>query len=99
MGPHLIHTMTEPHRAVRQQSKRLPSKVYVSGRAKGSPAFMYGIGPTMWITHVDGTPTPDLDTFMGVIKKCPDHSYVRVKILTFDRVTMVLSVKQNMHYW
>ncbi|KAI9225686.1 MAG: trypsin-like cysteine/serine peptidase domain-containing protein [Piptocephalis tieghemiana] len=91
--------LQEPHRAVRQQSKRLPSKVYVSGRAKGSPAFMYGIGPTMWITHVDGTPTPDLDTFMGVIKKCPDHSYVRVKILTFDRVTMVLSVKQNMHYW
>ncbi|RKP12609.1 trypsin-like cysteine/serine peptidase domain-containing protein [Piptocephalis cylindrospora] len=91
--------LQEPHRGVRQQSKQLPSMVYVSGRAKGSPAYMYGIVPTMWIMQVNGIPTPDLDTFMGVVKGCPDHSYVRLKIQTFDQVPMVLSVKQNMHYW
>lgn len=34
---------TEPHKAVLQQSKSLPSKIYVSARAKGSPAYQYGL--------------------------------------------------------
>ncbi|KAF9964338.1 hypothetical protein BGZ70_006599 [Mortierella alpina] len=91
--------MHEPHKAVLQQSKTLPSRVYVSARSKGSPSYMYGMVPTMWITHINGTPTPDLDALLKAVKKCPDNSYVRVKTMSFDMIPTVLSIKTNMHYW
>ncbi|RKP25690.1 trypsin-like cysteine/serine peptidase domain-containing protein [Syncephalis pseudoplumigaleata] len=89
----------EPHKAVLQQSKKLPSRVYISARSRGSPAYMYGMVPTMWITHVNGRATPDVDTFLAVVRDRPDNTYVRVKIITFDMIPMVLSIKQNLHYW
>ncbi|KAG9320446.1 hypothetical protein KVV02_003134 [Mortierella alpina] len=91
--------MHEPHKAVLQQSKTLPSRVYVSARSKGSPSYMYGMVPTMWVTHINGTPTPDLDALLKAVKKCPDNSYVRVKTMSFDMIPTVLSIKTNMHYW
>ncbi|KAI8355477.1 trypsin-like cysteine/serine peptidase domain-containing protein [Mortierella sp. GBAus27b] len=91
--------MHEPHKAVLQQSKTLPSRVYVSARSKGSPSYMYGMVPTMWITHINGTPTPDLDALLKVVRLCPDNTYVRVKTMSFDMIPTVLSVKTNMHYW
>ncbi|KAG0333575.1 hypothetical protein BG004_000771 [Podila humilis] len=91
--------MHEPHKAVLQQSKTLPSRVYVSARSKGSPSYMYGMVPTMWVTHINGTPTPDLDALLKAVKQCPDNSYVRVKTMSFDMIPTVLSIKTNMHYW
>ncbi|KAF8942038.1 hypothetical protein BGZ52_012967, partial [Haplosporangium bisporale] len=90
--------MHEPHKAVLQQSKTLPSRVYVSARSKGSPSYMYGMVPTMWVTHINGTPTPDLDALLKAVKQCPDNSYVRVKTMSFDMIPTVLSIKTNMHY-
>ncbi|KAJ3250964.1 hypothetical protein HDU77_006237 [Chytriomyces hyalinus] len=90
----------EPHRAVLHQSKSLPSRVYVSNRSKGSPAYMYGLGSTQWITHVNGHPTPDLDAFIKAVSTLPaDNEYVRVKTVTFDNVPLVLSIKNNVHYF
>nr|KAJ3420008.1 hypothetical protein HK105_006222 [Polyrhizophydium stewartii] len=89
----------EPHRAVMQQSNTLPSRVYVSTRAKGSPAYVYGITTTQWITHVNGKPTPTLREFVEVVKDLPDNTYVRVKTMSFDLVPWVLSVKVLRHYW
>ncbi|KAF9431673.1 hypothetical protein BGZ76_011850 [Entomortierella beljakovae] len=91
--------MHEPHKAVLQQSKALPSRVYVSARSKGSPSYMYGMVPTMWITHINGTPTPDLDALLKAVRQCADNSYVRVKTMSFDMIPTVLSIKTNMHYW
>ncbi|CAG8638994.1 14543_t:CDS:2, partial [Ambispora leptoticha] len=88
----------EPHKAVLQQSKSLPSRVYISARSKGSPSYMYGMVPTMWITQINGIPTPDLDSFVAVVRKCPDNTYVRVKIITFDMIPMVLAIKTCYHY-
>ncbi len=53
----------------------------------------------MWITHINGTPTPDLDALLKAVRKCPDNSYVRVKTMSFDMIPRVLSIKTNMHYW
>ncbi|ORX89660.1 trypsin-like serine protease [Basidiobolus meristosporus CBS 931.73] len=89
----------EPHKAVLQQSKTLPSHVYVSARSKGSPAYQYGIVPTMWITHINGVPTPNLTAFLEAVKQYPDNTYIRVKTISFDMIPMVLSVKTNQHYW
>ncbi|KAG9288365.1 hypothetical protein G9A89_021396 [Geosiphon pyriformis] len=89
----------EPHKAVLQQSKSLPSRVYISARSKGSPSYMYGMVPTMWITHVNGIPTPDLDSFVAAVRNCPDNTYVRIKIISFDMIPMVLAIKTCYHYW
>lgn len=63
-----------PHQAVRQQISKLHSEVYVSSRIRGSPAYQYGVAPTNFITHVNGQPTPDLDTFIAATRKIPDNT-------------------------
>lgn len=75
-----------PFRAVLQQSKNTPSGIYVSGISTGSPAYAHGVQKTLWITQVNGSPTPDLDAFVEAVKGIPDQTYVRVKTLSFDFV-------------
>ncbi|KAJ3104917.1 hypothetical protein HDU97_008775 [Phlyctochytrium planicorne] len=69
----------EPHRAVLQQSRTLPCKVYVSARTKGSPSYMYGLMPTTWISHVNDKETNTLDEFLAAVKDLPDNT-VREKV-------------------
>ncbi|KAI8059616.1 trypsin-like cysteine/serine peptidase domain-containing protein [Gongronella butleri] len=89
----------EPHQAVLQQSKTLPSRIYISSRAKGSPAFMYGLVPTMWVTHINSTKVETLDDLIIAVKDIPDNTYVRVRVVTFDNVPLMLSVKMVNHYF
>ncbi|KAJ9069991.1 hypothetical protein DSO57_1013095 [Entomophthora muscae] len=53
----------------------------------------------MWITAINDIPTPDLDAFLAAVKDLPDNTYVRVRIITFDNIPSVLSIKTNRHYW
>ncbi|KAI8326235.1 trypsin-like serine protease [Martensiomyces pterosporus] len=92
-------TFQAPHKAALQQSRTVPSGVYTCARSMGSPAYMYDLAPTMWITQVNGVSTPDLDSFERAVRACPDNTYVRIKAMTFDSVPMVLSVKTCYHYW
>jgi S1-C subfamily serine protease len=88
-----------PHQAVRQQISKLHSEVYVSSRIRGSPAYQYGVAPTNFITHVNGEPTPDLDSFIAATRKIPDNTYFRLKAVTFDSVPWVITMKKNDHYF
>jgi S1-C subfamily serine protease len=92
----LIHA---PHAAVRQQCRDLPSEVYVSGRLRGSPATMFGMAATMFITHIGGIPTPTVDQFLETVRMQPSDAYVRVRMVSFDYVPAVISVKPNDHYF
>jgi len=89
----------EPHHAVRQQIGKLHSKVYVSSRMAGSPAYMYGLAPTNFVTHVNGVSTQDLDEFVRETSKIPDNTYFRLKLMTFDNQPWVITMKQNDHYF
>ncbi|KAG6028612.1 hypothetical protein E4U41_000629 [Claviceps citrina] len=88
-----------PHLAVRQQISKLHSEVYVSSRIRGSPAYQYGLAPTNFITHVNGQPTPDLESFISATRKIPDNIYFRLKAVTFDSVPWVITMKKNDHYF
>ncbi|THW87563.1 hypothetical protein D6D15_06599 [Aureobasidium pullulans] len=88
-----------PHHAVRQQIKKVHSDVYISLRIAGSPAYMYGLAPTNFITAVNGVPTPDLDKFVEETNKIPDNTYFRLKIMTFDNQPWVATMKKNEHYF
>ncbi|TPX08446.1 uncharacterized protein E0L32_010063 [Thyridium curvatum] len=88
-----------PHHAVRQQISKLFSEVYVSARTRGSPAYQYGLAPTNFITHVNGKPTPDLESFIAAVRTIPDNTYFRLKAVTFDSVPWVITMKKNEHYF
>lgn len=88
-----------PHHAVRQQIAKLHSGVYISGRMRGSPAAFYHLAPTQFITAVNGIDTPDLDAFVREASKIPDNTYFRLKVVTFDNVPWVATLKRNEHYF
>ncbi|KAB8301344.1 hypothetical protein EYC80_003225 [Monilinia laxa] len=88
-----------PHHAVRQQISKLHSEVYVAARTRGSPAYQYNLAPTNFVTHVNGKPTPDLESFLKVVIKIPDNTYFRIKVVTFDNVPWVITMKKNDHYF
>ncbi|KAF2005939.1 trypsin-like serine protease [Amniculicola lignicola CBS 123094] len=92
-------TLHRPHQAVRQQISKIHSDVYISSRARGSPACMYSLSPTNFLTHVNNIPTPDLDTFLEEVKKIKDNEYFRLKVMTFDNVPWVATMKKNEHYF
>ncbi|KAK6336578.1 hypothetical protein TWF718_009380 [Orbilia javanica] len=88
-----------PHHAVRQQISHMHSEVYVSARSRGSPAFQYQLVPTNFVLAVNGVPTPDLDSFLKEVSKIPDNTYFRLRVITFDNVPFVITMKKNEHYF
>lgn len=63
-----------PHHAVRQQISQLHSEVYVAARTRGSPSYQYNLAPTNFVTHVNGKPTPNLESFLKVVINIPDNT-------------------------
>lgn len=92
-------TLHRPHQAVRQQISKIHSDVYISSRSRGSPSFLYGLSSTNFLTHVNNVPTPDLDAFLREVKKIGDNEYFRLKVMTFDNVPWVATMKKNEHYF
>lgn len=88
-----------PHHAVRQQISRLHSEVYVSVRTRGSPAYQYGLAPTNFITAVNDVPTPTLTEFVNETGKIEDNTYFRLRVVTFDNVPWVATMKKCEHYF
>ena len=88
-----------PHHAVRQQISKLHSEVYVSARSRGSPAYQYGLAPTNFITAVNSVPTLTLEAFLKETARIPDNTYFRLRVVTFDNVPWVATMKKNEHYF
>lgn len=88
-----------PHHGVRQMSRELPLAVYVTERAQGLPARMYGLQPLLFITHVNEHATPDLEAFVAAVKAIPDAAYVTLRVVLFDNVKCAMSLKTNYHYF
>ncbi|SCU85590.1 LADA_0D08438g1_1 [Lachancea dasiensis] len=88
-----------PHHAVLQAMSSIPSSVYCTFRGQSSPAMQYGIAATNFITHVNEIETPDLDTFVEVVKAIPDNTYCKIRLVTFDNVPFAISLKTNYHYF
>jgi|HubBroStandDraft_1064217.scaffolds.fasta_scaffold01483_10 S1-C subfamily serine protease len=92
-------TLQAPHRAMSVQRGIVPVGVYVGYFAYGSPATRYGLYPGRRVVEVDGTPTPDLDTFLKVVTGRPDRSSVRLKTITWNNAPEVITLKLDKHYW
>ncbi|EFJ36348.1 hypothetical protein SELMODRAFT_165477 [Selaginella moellendorffii] len=91
----------DPHPAVRALGF-LPEEghgVYVARWCHGSPAHRYGLYALQWIVEVNGNKTPDLQTFIEVVKELNHGDFVRVKVVHLNGKPRVLTLKQDLHYW
>ena len=48
---------------------------------------------------VDGVETPDLDSFLAVVRDKPNRGPVRLKIVDLDGKVQVLTLKLDLEYW
>ena len=60
---------------------------------------MYGLAPTNFILAVNALPTPDLASFVKATNEIPDNTYFRLKLMTFDNIPWVATMKKNGHYF
>lgn len=89
----------KPHHAVLQQVKSPPSQVYIVSTHPGSPAAMYDLYATSFVTHINGVPTPDVDTFFSLVKTIGDGEYAKIRVVNFEGIPSALSICTNYHYF
>ncbi len=92
-------TLQAPHRALAVQRGIAPYGVFVSFFFYGSPATHYGLYAGRRITEVDGQPTPDLDAFIKAVRGKPDRASLRLKTISWNGQTDVITLKLDKHYW
>ena len=87
-----------PHRAIRTELGITQPGLYVSRQNFGSPAQHFGIRGLI-ITAVDDQPTPDLNSFIEVVKGKADRESVRLKVLDLSAREQVITLTLNNNYW
>jgi pro-apoptotic serine protease NMA111 len=92
-------TLQAPHRAMAAQRGIAPNGVFVAFFFYGSPATHYGLYAGRRITEVDGQPTPDLDAFIKAVSGKPDRASLRLKTVSWNGQTDVITLKLDKHYW
>ena len=89
----------KPHRAMAQQRGIPPDGVFVAYFSYGSPATRYHLFAGRRIVEVDGRPTPDLDAFIEAVRGRDDRAAVRLRTITWNGSTEVITLKLDKHYW
>ncbi len=88
-----------PHRAMAAQRGVEPTGVYVAYFNYGSPATRYGLWAGRRIVAVDEVETPDLGTFVDVVRGKQDRESVRLKTVTWNGAVQVITLKLDNQYW
>src|ERR1700685_2658055 len=92
-------TLQAPHRAMAAQRGIAPYGVFVSFFFYGSPATHYGLYAGRRITEVDGQPIADLDALLNAVGGKPDRASLRLKTVSWNGQTDVITLKLDKHYW
>jgi len=88
-----------PHRELAVQRGLDLQGVYVSFYNFGSPATRGGLFAGRRINAVNGVPTPDLDSFIAVVRGLGDGSAVRLNTMSFNEIPEVITLELDEHYW
>jgi pro-apoptotic serine protease NMA111 len=92
-------TLQAPHRAMAAQRGIAPFGVFVSFFFYGSPSTHYGLYAGRRIVEVDGQPTADLDAFIKAVSGKADRASLRLKTISWNGQTDVITLKLDKHYW
>ena len=65
----------------------------------GSPAALYNIPNRNFIMAINDISTPDIESFVREVSKVKDNTYFRLKLITFDNVPRVATMKKCEHYF
>jgi S1-C subfamily serine protease len=88
-----------PYRTLAQQRDTPTEGVFVAYFAYGTPASRYQLWAGRRIVEVDGQATPDLDAFIRAVQNREDHSSVRLRTVTLNGATEVITLKLDLRYW
>ena len=91
--------LQDPHRAMAAQRGVDPEGVYVAYFSYGSPATRYGLWAGRRVVEVNETPTPDLQAFINAVKDIRHRESVRLKTVTWNGTTEVITLKLDTQYW
>ncbi|KAF5022687.1 hypothetical protein F66182_5235 [Fusarium sp. NRRL 66182] len=92
-------TVQKPHRTVRQCIKNLPSEVYITSWLIGSPASLYNVYATTFITHINNVSTPDLESLIRVVADIPDKTYFKIRMSDYSGSPSVVTIKKDERYF
>ena len=76
-----------------------PTGVYIAFFSYGSPSTRYGLWAGRRIVAVDDTETPDLQSFVDVVKGKDDQAPVRLKTVSWNGAVEVITLKLDNQYW
>lgn len=91
--------LQDPHRAMAAQRGIEPTGVYVAFFNYGSPATRYGLWAGRRIVAVDEVETPDLESFIDVVRGKQDRESVRLKTVSWNGSVEVITLKLDNQYW
>ena len=88
-----------PYRALAEQRGQPLDGVYVCYRWHGSPAGRFGLRPQRRVISVDGTPTPDLDSFSDAVVGKRSGEAVRVTTVDLKGRKRMITMEADTEYW
>lgn len=91
--------LQNPHRAMAAQRGVGTNGVYVAYFSYGSPATRYGLWAGRRVVEVNETVTPDLQAFVDAVKDIEHRESVRLKTVTWNGTTEVITLKLDNQYW
>jgi len=91
--------LQDPHRAMAAQRGIATNGVYVAYFSYGSPATRYGLWAGRRVVEVNETATPNLQTFIDVVKNIEHRESVRLKTVTWNGTAEVITLKLDNEYW
>jgi S1-C subfamily serine protease len=89
----------DPHRAMAAQRGVSTDGVYVAYFSYGSPATRYGLWAGRRVLEVNDIPTPNLQTFIDVVRDIGHRESVRLKTMTWNETLEVITLKLDNQYW
>ncbi|HEY1773087.1 MAG TPA: trypsin-like peptidase domain-containing protein [Gammaproteobacteria bacterium] len=91
--------LQKPHHAAAAQ-RQVPSDGLLVGFYNfGSPASRYGLVAGWRIVGVNGTATPDMDSFIKAVQDLKDRDNVRLAVRNWEGTGQVITLVLDQKYW